>query len=90
MCVRARRCLSSSTESARSPPQRLYILASLYDKVGGDFAPPLTFVCVIVKFIAVKAVIHPPSMNRADSVMSAQVRSGVGVTWLNNTDDERQ
>ena len=25
MCVRARRCLCSSAESARSPPQRLYI-----------------------------------------------------------------
>ena len=25
MCVRARRCQRSSTESARSPPQRLYI-----------------------------------------------------------------
>ena len=25
MCVRARRCQGSTTESARSPPQRLYI-----------------------------------------------------------------
>jgi len=32
MCVRARRCLCSSTESARSPPQRLYIPCRLVAK----------------------------------------------------------
>ena len=88
MCVRARRCLCSSTESARSPPLRLYIPRKFVRwSRECDFAPVLLLVFVqIVKPVS----IHPALTNRADSLMSAQVRSGVGVTSLNNTADQQQ
>jgi len=48
MCVRARRCQRSSTESARSPPQRLYIPGQFVRRTEKTATPFLIFAVYVV------------------------------------------
>ena len=53
MCVRARRCQCSSTESARSLPQRLYI--PVWRSIGRTSVDPLSLIiCVMLSVSDVK------------------------------------